>query len=712
MTDEEEPPDRPDGTEPSETVVPSRHVEPTDSVDPSLHSAPPGGTGLHEDTGVPEGTEAGEGPDDGDSHEEVEGAAGDLPPTDGPEGATSESTPGVDGAAVPSTPGGPTDGGVGRATAVMAVGTTLSRLTGVIRIIALAYALGTTHLADAYNLANTMPNIIHDIVLGGVVSATFIPVFVQRLTTRNDEEAWDAISAVTSVTLIVIAAASLVFLALTPFIIDATTALNHSAQAAQDRRVATELLFLFVPQLACYGFISLGTALLNARRRFGAPMFSSIANNVVLIAVLLYYGITVHHAERTIGGLAHNRGQLLLLGLGTTAGVVAQAALMVPSLRRAGLRLTWRPDFHHEAVRTILRLSGWTFGLVVANQVALIVILTLAGHVQGAVSAYTYAWTFFQLPYGVVAVSVMAATAPELTALWSRGDLVAFRRRMATGLRTTLAIVVPAAAGELILSHPLVALLLAHGATTAADTVPTATALALLALGLPGFCVFLYAVRVLQSVQDLRSAFWLYVIENGINIVAAVALVGPLGVVRGIALSITIAYSVTAVGALAHLRTRVHGLDGDLVLQPLGHVAAATAALVVAAALGSNISASETSLGLLLRVAVGVIAGTVAFVLAAGFLGGLGRRRRTPRPPTPRAGPPGRPPPGRPPPGRPPPGRPPPGRPPPRGRRGRAGVPPPPAPLPPAGRPPRRPPNLGPTRRAEPDAVDRGRLGA
>ncbi len=94
---------------------------------------------------------------------------------------------------------------------------------------------------------------------------------------------------------------------------------------------------------------------------------------------------------------------------------------MVPSLRRAGLSLTWRPDFHHEAVRTIMRLSGWTFGLVVANQVALIVILTLAGHTQGAVSAYTYAWTFFQLPYGVVAVSIMSATAPELTAHWSRG---------------------------------------------------------------------------------------------------------------------------------------------------------------------------------------------------------------------------------------------------------------------------------------------------
>ena len=103
-----------------------------------------------------------------------------------------------------------------RATAVMAVGTTLSRATGVLRIFALTYALGTLSLADSYNLANTMPNIVHDIVLGGILAATFVPVFVQRLTTRADDEAWDAVSAVVSVTMIVIAVASLLFLIAVP----------------------------------------------------------------------------------------------------------------------------------------------------------------------------------------------------------------------------------------------------------------------------------------------------------------------------------------------------------------------------------------------------------------------------------------------------------------------------------------------------------------
>ena len=247
----------------------------------------------------------------------------------------------------------------------MTVGTTLSRATGIARTFALAYALGSLALADAYNLANTLPNIMNDLVLGGIVSATFIPVFVERLSTRSEEEAWDAISAVTSVTFLLLAAATAAFFALTPLVIAATTALNHSAHAAQTRHVATDLLFLFVPQLACYGFISLATALLNARRQFGAPMFAPIANNVVLIAVLLVFGTIVR--QRSVSGVAAHRGQLLLLGLGTTLGVAAQAGLMVPSLRRAGLRLRWKPDFRHEAVRRILRLSGWTFGLVVAE---------------------------------------------------------------------------------------------------------------------------------------------------------------------------------------------------------------------------------------------------------------------------------------------------------------------------------------------------------
>jgi putative peptidoglycan lipid II flippase len=618
----------------------------------------------------------------------------DDAPLDGPDGqaptpAPAEAT--ADRTAHAAARANAAGGGLRRATAVMAVGTTLSRVTGVLRIAALGYAVGVGPLADSYNLANTLPNIVQDIVLGGVLSATFVPVFVERLTTRADDEAWDALSAVVSVTFIVIAAASVLFVVAATFVIDATTALNHGAQAAQGRAVAKDLLFLFVPQLTCYGFISVGTALLNARRRFGAPMFAPIANNVVLVVILVLFGSTVHHA--TLATVAAHRGRILLLGLGTTAGVVAQAACMVPSLRRAGLRLRWLPNFRHEAVRRIVRLSGWTFGLVAANQVALVVVLAMSEKVgNGAVSAYTYAYTFFQLPYGVVAVSIMSATVPELSATWATGDLVTFRRVMATGLRAMLAIIIPSAAGLVVLARPVVALVVGWGAAgSPGATESTALSLAMLSLGLPGFCVFLYAVRVLQSVQDLRSAFWLYAFENAVNIVLAVVLAGPYGV-RGIALSISAAYTLGAVVALAYVRTRVQGLGGEIVGRPLGRVLLATAALVVGAVLGSSVSGSERHVVLLGRVALGVIAGGSAYVGAAGFLAERAeRKRRAPRPPQPpdeTGGPPLGPTP-------PDPG----GR---GGRRLRAAPPARPEPLRPAGRPPLRPARLGPTRTPNP----------
>ncbi|HYA69276.1 MAG TPA: lipid II flippase MurJ, partial [Acidimicrobiales bacterium] len=478
-----------------------------------------------------------------------------------------------------------------------------------------------------------------------------------------------------------------------PLIIDAITSLNHGPQAATERSVATDLLFLFVPQLACYGFISIATALLNSRRRFAAPMFTPVANNVLLIVVFVLFGSIAR--SPTLEGAAHHRTWLLVLGIGTTLGVMVQAALLVPTLRRAGLHLKFRFDLRHEAVRNIGRLSGWTFGLVLANQLALLVVLAASVHVgAGAVSAYTYAYIFFQLPYAVVAVSVMAATAPELATHWARGELHAFRRRTTIGLRTIVALVVPAAAGMLVMARPLVALVYGHGAT-GSHTLPTATSLAMLALGIPGFCVFLYAIRVLQSIQDLRSAFWLYVIENGVNIVLAVALAGPFGV-RGVALSISIAYSVAAVAAMVRLRRTVAGLAGLAMARHFAHVLMATAVLVAAAVVGTNVSTSQSFVGLLLRVLAGTVAGAAAYVVAAGVLAQIGSpaadrhgaagedepSNGRAHDPTPR----------------------------PRRRHRRSTAPGPPTRAEPAGRPPARPGALGPTRTDPSPVTDRERL--
>lgn len=525
------------------------------------------------------------------------------------------------------------------ATLGMAVGTTLSRVTGVARVIALTTALGGAGFADGYNLANTTPNIVTDIVIGGVLSATFVPVFVDHLTTRRGEEAWEAISAVVTVTVTVLLVATAAFFVLTPEIVHLYTVANHNPDVAAQQREATFLLRWFVPQFTCYGLIALFTALLNTRGKFAMPMFVPIANNLVVIAVLLWFHAAVPHPD--LATIDSHHGTLVLLGVGTTLGVVVQTVLLAPSLIRARLhvRFLWRPT--HEAMRTITRLAGWTFGWVLANQVALVIILALADGVTtpGAVSSYTYAYTFFQLPYGIVAVSVMTAVTPSLAARWAQRDMVAFRHRMAFGLRGILAIIIPSAVGMVLLAHPLIDLVLAHGAETSAEANSTAAALALFALGLPGFCTFLYMVRIFQAMQDTRTAFRLYVVENGTNIVFGVLLVGPLGV-RGLALSLSIAYTFAALLAMAVVRQRVGGLGGDDLTTPVKRVLAASAVMAAVTVVVVNLSGASSGLGLLGRVVAAVVFGVLAYVASAALLAARQERRRAGSPVPPPAQPP------------------------------------------------------------------------
>ena len=290
-------------------------------------------------------------------------------------------------------------------------------------------------------------------------------------------------------------------------------------------------------QIAAYGVFALGAALLDTRRRFIAVAWAPIVNNVVCIGILVWFGLWAGHGASLASVEAHH-SQLVLLGLGTSLGVVLQGVALIPSLRRADLGLVrWNWNPRDDALRAVVRLGGWTFGFVVANQVALFVVTILAGSVAGSdpVSSYTYAYAFFQLPYGVIAVTVMSVVTPDLAEKWSTGRRTAFLHRMTGGLRAVLALVIPSAVGMLLLA--------ARRGTAAREraqhpgrTATTGAALAMFALGLPGFCSYLYFVRVLQSMQRTKVAFYLYLVENGLNIVLALALVRPLGV-RGLALS-------------------------------------------------------------------------------------------------------------------------------------------------------------------------------
>jgi putative peptidoglycan lipid II flippase len=487
---------------------------------------------------------------------------------------------------------------------------------------------------------------LYDVVLGGVLSATFIPVFVDRLSNKTEREAFDSISAVLTVSVVVLLGTTLAALVAAPFLIDALTVLDtHSGpdqihRVLLERQVATGFLRWFVIQIAAYGLFALAAALLNTRRRFVAVAWAPIVNNIVCIGILVWFGLWAGRGA-SLAGVEQHHTELILLGLGTSLGVVLQGVALIPSLRRADLGLVrWRWNPRDEALRAVTRLGGWTFGFVLANQIALFVVTILAGSVAGSdpVSSYTYAYAFFQLPYGIVAVTVMSVVTPDLAERWSTGQQSAFLRRMTGGLRAVLALIIPSAVGILLLARPSVALLLGHGHSTPAETASTGAALAMFALGLPGFCTYLYLVRVLQSMQRTKVAFYLYLVENGLNIILALLLVHPLGV-RGLALSLSIAYSVAALLALAVFHQWFGRLADRATWAPLVRVLIAALPMAVVVLVVSNLSASTSLGGLLVRVVGSVVAGGLTFGAVVIWLGRRHDARRPPARPTGPSGP-------------------------------------------------------------------------
>jgi putative peptidoglycan lipid II flippase len=517
------------------------------------------------------------------------------------------SEPGIE--ALASEPAGA--GRLVRSSAVVGLGTALSRVTGLLRTIALAYALGATLVAEGYNLANTTPNMVYDLLLGGILSATLVPVFVDRFDADDD----DGVSAVVSVAAIGLAVLTVVAVAAAPLIFDLYTWQRDPADAKQAADIGVPLLRFFLPQVFFYGLTALGSALLNARRRFAAAAFAPVLNNVVVIAVLVAFARMAGRAP-TVDEVTHDTAQLWLLGLGTTAGIATMALVLWPAVGRAGIRLRWRPRWRDPAVRKVLSLSGWTFGYVLANQVALVIALALAGQEAGGVSWYTYAFIFFQLPYGLFAVSVMTTVTPELAEAAAAGDRSRFRERFALGGRLMTLVVLPSSIGLAVLARPLVNVLLGRGSFTAADAAGTAETLAWFAAGLVFFSVYLYALRGFYALHDTRTPFLINLGENVVNVVLAFALVGRYGV-PGLAAAYSAAYLVAAVVALAALRARVGGLGGRALVGPVARMAVAAAVMgAVVVGLGRTVGGSTGTDGVV-RITVSVVAGAAVYFGAA-----------------------------------------------------------------------------------------------
>ncbi len=432
----------------------------------------------------------------------------------------------------------------------MASGTLVSRLTGVIRIIALAYALGL-HVGDAYNLANNTPNTLYDLLLGGVLASTIVPVFSSRLVSEIATRAWRSISSIVTIATLFLLVMTIIFELASPLIIHAYSIGATGQRSQLTVELSIDLLRLFAPQLFFYGVISLFSAVLYSQHHFVAPSYTPIVNNLTSILVLVVFSTLYQHP--TVASVLANHGALLLLGIGTSAGVALQALLIIPSLLRHAPQLRVRLHFRDPAIREIYRLSGWTFGYVLANQIALFVVTAVAFSYSGYVTAYNYAYLFFQLPYAIVSLSIMSAIQPQLASLWALDRRREFADKLSSSLQASVTITLPFAVLYVIGASLATRAILLHGAMSAQGSTLTAQALVGFALGLPGFAAFLSINQALQSTRQARSVFVLYALENSLNIVLALVLVHGLGIF-GLALSFSIAYSASAVVGLMELR--------------------------------------------------------------------------------------------------------------------------------------------------------------
>jgi putative peptidoglycan lipid II flippase len=436
----------------------------------------------------------------------------------------------------------------------MAGGTTLSRLSGFARLLAVGWVLGQGRLADAYNQANTVPNTIYDLLLGGVLSATLLPVLMGslgRAARGRDEDAVPAV--VTLLTIVLVVATGLFWLA-APIIVHFLLLRATGPGVAGERALATSWLRYFTPQLLFIGLITITTALLNARRRFASVAFSPVLANLVTIAALIVADRLVPRSS--VSAYRAGTGAVEVLGIGTTAGYLVQLFAQVPALVRARipLRFCWQPG--HPALRAIARLSGWTVGAVVANQISFYLVYVLANTKAGNLSAFLYSYTFMQLPYAVIAVSIAYVVAPDLAQLWTAGDPEGFAGRAGYAIRATIAFLLPAGVGYALVARQTVRVALAHGHLGVSSAGLTGTMLMIFAFGLPGFSTYLLIMRAFQAKQDTRSMFWLYVAENATTVIAALLLYPALGA-RGLVIAWIGAYTLMLPFAWVRLRKSV-----------------------------------------------------------------------------------------------------------------------------------------------------------
>jgi putative peptidoglycan lipid II flippase len=463
----------------------------------------------------------------------------------------------------------------------MAIGTLVSRGTGFLRTLVLAIGVGLGPLGAAYNNANTLPNTVYYLMLGGIFTAVVVPLLVRAA--KRDPDRGEAYTqrlfTLGAIALLVITI--LATLAAGPLVDLPAGTINGppGSHLAAEHQLMVVWARFFIPQIFFYGMSSLIGAILNTRGRFAAPMWTPVINNLVVIVVGGLYVVTVGGTKQpwTIPS-----SEVELLGIGTTLGVVAQTVALFPSLRGAGFR--WQPtlSFQRAEVSEIGRMARWmlvyvtsqTAGNLIAQRVA-----NTASSGENGYSAYSIAWQLFQLPYAIVGISVITALLPRMSEHANARRYSLVRDDFSIGVRLAAVLVVPAAIYLGLLGGPLAEFLFSYRSTDPAQARYVGETFGLFSLGLVPYMLTQLQLRVFYSFQDSRTAAFVGVLTMSVSIAAsysALAILPHPDVVAGLAVAYGIANLTGTIAGWALLLRRVGSLDGWAIARSLTRMHVAT----------------------------------------------------------------------------------------------------------------------------------------
>ena len=384
-----------------------------------------------------------------------------VPPP--PDGATLISAGPIDQPlveAVAPAPESPAGGTAASHSAVMAIGSLVSRGTGFFRQLMLTAALGTFAVGDAYTTAQIIPGMVYEFLLGGILTSVLVPVLVRRR--KLDPDGGQAY-AQRLLTLAVLALGAAVVLAVLAAPI--LTRIYAGGRGRDYEELVTALSYLLLPILFFSGLSALVAAVLNTRGHFAAPMWTPILNNFVVITTCALY-IAVYGAK-IVKPEQMSPGRIVLLGGGTLLGVAIQAAGLLPSLRKVGFRWRWRFDFRALGLRELARLGGWMFCYVAVNSVGLIVLFNLLNQVQDNAAGpiiYNNVFLLLMMAHGIIAVSIITALMPRMSAAAADGRFADMAADLSRGIRTVTAVLAPIAVCYAVLAEPIAVSLFDYGA--------------------------------------------------------------------------------------------------------------------------------------------------------------------------------------------------------------------------------------------------------